>query len=116
MCHLPSSPATALPEAGCPSRPSENHYCARCRCTRAFLDLGLSLTCPVCRKSLLRATQEGRVPPEPDASREYAQSWYAAVGGRGALEFRAVGSGALLGGDTLNFGSRSASATGGGTR
>ncbi|MHC4952952.1 MAG: hypothetical protein ACYTGZ_03620 [Planctomycetota bacterium] len=114
MCHLPRYPATALRQA---PGGTENHYCARCRCTQAFRDSGLSLTCPVCEKSLWRATPESLAleAHECDTGRDYAQTWYSAVGGRGALEFRAVGSGALLGGDTLNFRARSARANGGGT-
>ena len=43
-----------------PIRATENHYCARCRRTAAFVDRGDHLICPTCQRRIDRVA-EGRV-------------------------------------------------------
>ena len=39
-----------------------NHYCARCRKTQAFADLGATLHCPVCDYRLSRPSYAQALP------------------------------------------------------
>jgi hypothetical protein len=48
----PPIPSPALARSHKP--PSENHYCATCHRTRAFVDHGPVLDCPLCRHRLYR--------------------------------------------------------------
>jgi len=47
-------PITASALAAALEHRTENHYCAGCRGTRAFLDRGEVLDCPLCRRRLHR--------------------------------------------------------------
>ncbi|MHC4340993.1 MAG: hypothetical protein ACYSX0_12375 [Planctomycetota bacterium] len=42
---------------------ARNHYCARCRKTQAFADLGATLHCPVCEHRLVRLALTPALPP-----------------------------------------------------